>query len=88
MILQKRKKLMRLVKPVNYWGIVINTKSNYFDQICRIMEICVLCIDYISVAFPLFKCITKYCFCINKSRLYKVPVCPNIPLDTALYLSG
>ena len=53
----KKKKVMRLVKPVNYWGIVINTQSDLFDQICWIMEIYIFYIDYISVVCPeSFRC--------------------------------
>ena len=45
--LTKKKKVMWLVKLVNYWEIAINTQSNKFDQICWIMKIHF--IDYISV---------------------------------------
>ena len=45
-ILHKKNRVMRLVKPVNYWGTAVNT------QICEIMEIYTLYIDYISVACP------------------------------------
>ena len=38
-ILQKKKKVMQIVKPINYWGIPANAKSSRFDQICWIMEI-------------------------------------------------
>ena len=51
----------------------------------KIIELKTLCM---SVSACLFKCITEYCFGINKSSLYIVLVCPNLPLDTALYLQG
>ena len=69
------------------FNVNVSTPSQIFNLSIsfKIVELKTLCMP---VSACLFKCITKYCFCINKSSLYIVLVCPNLPLDTALYLQG
>ena len=67
------------------FNVNVSTLSQTFNLSIslKIIELKTLCMP---VSACLFKYIKKYCFCINKSNLYKVLVCPNLPLDTALYL--
>ena len=84
---QIKEKLLQ--NNLNYLIIIFNvnvsTPSQTFHSriSLKIIELKTLCMP---VSACLFKFITKYCFCINESSLYIVLVCPNLPLDTALYL--
>ena len=69
------------------FNVNVSTTSQKFNLSIS-LKIIVLKTICMPVSASMFSCITKYCFCINKSSLYIVLVCPNLPLDTALYLQG
>ena len=64
------------------FNVNVSTPSQTFNLSIslKIIELKTLCMP---VSACLFKCITKYCCCVNKSRLYIVLACPNLTLDTA-----